>query len=271
MLPVFSLRVPGYPRLRWGQVGITTEKNGAHAVNPNRCRGAEPVRTDPYKFSKAIASSPSLERLASITTHVVPDVHWLLRAFTRPFASVLDVGCGEETSPFRLIERRPYQRRTGLDHFAPALERSRAAGVHDAYILSDIFEAHDLDKQYECVVALDIVEHFEKDDGLRFLRRLEQIARRRVIVLTPNGFLPSEPFDENLSQHHLSGWDAPELRSLGYRVFGANGLKALKGAYAKPTLKPMMLWLGVSMLTQYVTVLAPKAAFHLFAVKDVEG
>ena len=197
-------------------------------------------------------------------------MHWLLRKFTRPFASVLDVGCGEDTSPFRLIEKEPHQRRTGLDHYAPALERSRAAGVHDAYILSDIFDAPELDEQFDCVVALDILEHFEKEDGLRFLRRLEQIARRRVIVLTPNGFSPSEPFDDNLSQRHLSGWAAPELRALGYRVFGANGLKVLKGDYAKPKLKPVMLWLGISMLTQYVTVVAPEAAFHLFAVKDVE-
>jgi SAM-dependent methyltransferase len=261
----------GYPRLRRGQVAVTGEKNGAHAVKLDRGSGANPVKTDPYKFSKAIASSPSLERLAKITTRVVPDVHWLLRRFTRPFASVLDVGCGEDTSPFRLVERPPRQRRTGLDHYAPALERSRAAGVHDAYILSDIFDAPELDKQFDCVVALDIVEHFEKEDGHRFLRRLEQIARRRVIVLTPNGFQPSEPFDDNLSQRHLSGWDARELSGLGYRVFGANGLKALKGDYAKPKLKPAMLWLGISMLTQYVTVLVPEVAYHLFAVKDLEG
>ena len=240
-------------------------------MNLDRCPGADPVKPDPYKFSKAIASSPSLERLASVATHVVPDVHWLLRRFTRPFASVLDVGCGEETSPFRLVERGPNQRRTGLDHFAPALERSSAAGVHDAYILSDIFDAaEELDKRFDCVVALDIVEHFEKEDGLRFLRRLEQIARRRVIVLTPNGFSPSEPFDDNLSQRHLSGWDAADLRDLGYRVFGANGLKALKGDHAKPKLKPMMLGHGISMLTQYLTVWAPEVAFHLFAVKDIE-
>jgi 2-polyprenyl-3-methyl-5-hydroxy-6-metoxy-1,4-benzoquinol methylase len=212
-----------------------------------------------------------LERLASITTHVVPDVHWLLRRWTREFASVLDVGCGEATSPFRLVERQPQQRRTGLDHHAPALQRSRSAGVHDDYILSDIFDAAELDKRFECVVALDVVEHFDKPNGLRFLHRLEQIASRRVIVLTPNGFQPSEPFDDNLSQRHLSGWDAAELRALGYRVFGANGLKMLKGDYAKPKLRPKMLWLGISMLTQYVTVLTPRAAFHLFAVKDIDG
>lgn len=229
------------------------------------------MKTDPYQFSKAIAASPSLERLAVVTTHVIPDVHWLLRRFTRGFPSVLDVGCGAETSPFRLTGRHAGQQRTGLDHYAPALEASRAAGVHDAYILSDIFAATDLDKRFDCVVALDIVEHFEKDDGLRFLARLEQIARRRVIVLTPNGFVPSEPFDDNLSQRHLSGWTAAELRALGYRVYGANGLKALKGDYAKPKLKPQMLWLGISMLTQYATVLAPEAAYHLFAVKDLDG
>lgn len=213
--------------------------------------------------------SPLFRRLALASTYVVPDLYWLLRRATRDCASVLDVGCGGHTSPFAVIGKLPGQRRIGVDHFPPALERSRAANVHDAYILADVFDEQALQERFDCVVVLDLIEHFEKERGALLLDRLERIARRRVVVLTPNGFLPQEPFDGNESQRHLCGWTAAELRARGYTVYGASGAKFIKGPYALPRWRPALLWSLASLVTQYVVVALPERAFHLFAVKEL--
>ncbi|MFN2461587.1 MAG: class I SAM-dependent methyltransferase [Candidatus Velthaea sp.] len=215
-------------------------------------------------------ASPSMLRMAAVSTYVVPDIGWMLRRATRDMGSVLDVGCGAETSLFRFIKKPPQQRRVGLDHFAPSVERSRAARIHDEYMVADVFDARQVgDKSFDCVTLIDVVEHFEKSDGYRLLLRLEHIARRRLVVVTPNGFLPQEPYDGNESQRHLSGWSAGELRTLGYRVYGGNGAKKLRGEYALPTIRPAVLGTVASMLTQFLTVRTPARAFHLFAVKDL--
>jgi SAM-dependent methyltransferase len=215
--------------------------------------------------------SPAFRTLAVASTYVVPDLYWLLRAYTRDCDTVLDVGCGGATSPFGVIGKRPGQRRTGADHFAPALDRSRQAGVHDDYVLADVFDEQALPDRFDCVVALDLIEHFEKPRSAQLLERLESLARRRVIVLTPNGFLPQEPFDGNESQRHLCGWSANELRARGYTVFGASGAKFIKGPYALPRWKPPLLWSVASLVTQYAAVAVPELAFHLFAVKRLDA
>ena len=208
--------------------------------------------------------------MMSLSSYVVPDVHYLLRKAIGGFSSILDVGCGAEHAPLRYMPRAAAQLRVGIDHFAPSIHLSRQAKIHDEYICDDIFAfAKSRHREYECVIALDIIEHFEKPDGFKFLAALEQIATKRVVVLTPNGFLPQEPYDGNESQRHLSGWSLPEFERLGYRVFGAYGLKALRGTYAAPRIAPKIIGYPISLLSQFFVVRSPAFAFSLFAVKDI--
>jgi hypothetical protein len=75
------------------------------------------------------------------------------------------------------------------------------------------------DKSVDTVFALDFIEHLDKPDGLRMLREAERVARRQIVVYTPNGFYPQsyeDPrkpdrwgMDGGLWQTHRSGW-APE-------------------------------------------------------------
>jgi 2-polyprenyl-3-methyl-5-hydroxy-6-metoxy-1,4-benzoquinol methylase len=203
--------------------------------------------------------------------YIVPDVEFLLRRGTKRFDTVLDVGCGSDGSPFGFFHTPSGQSRTGIDAFQKSLDASRAAGIHDRYILGDIFALVDNDQfpRYDCVVALDVIEHFEKARGFEFLRVLERLAKRRVIIFTPNGFLPQDAYDGNEFQRHLSGWWPTEFRKLGYRVYGAHGLKPLRGDFAEPTIHPRKIGLLLSLASQYVTLALPQLAFHLFAVKDV--
>jgi SAM-dependent methyltransferase len=70
--------------------------------------------------------------------------------------------------------------------------------------------------QYDLVIAIDILEHFETGDGLRLLAECRRIARRAALVSTPREFhaqqVPANPYED-----HRSVWSAEQLREAGYR------------------------------------------------------
>ena len=73
-----------------------------------------------------------------------------------------------------------------------------------------------------------MLEHLNKNDGIRMLGEMERVSREKIILTTPNGFLPVYPGGEdNPEERHLCGWGCSELRGLGYRVYGINSLKIL--------------------------------------------
>jgi hypothetical protein len=71
-------------------------------------------------------------------------------------------------------------------------------------------------KSVDTVFALDVIEHFEKQEGLKFLEEAERVARRQIMVFTPLGFYPQTFGDSDKSdrwgmdgacwQTHRSGW-----------------------------------------------------------------
>jgi SAM-dependent methyltransferase len=186
-------------------------------------------------------------------------------------STVLDVGCGANSPLGRFGVRYPHS--VGVDLHGPALERSRLAGIHDDYLAVDALELteHVAPRSFDAVVAFDLIEHLDKENGLTLLAAMERIARRRVVVFTPNGFLPQEPADGNPFQRHRSGWSARDFRDLGYQVRGVNGLRLLRGERASMRWRPRRLWGLVSDLTQPVVHGRPSLAFHLLCVKEVSS
>jgi hypothetical protein len=122
----------------------------------------------------------------------------------------------------------------------------------------------------DAVVALDVIEHLEKEQGLELLSQLEALARRRVILFTPNGFVPQPAEADNPWQEHRSGFTTDELLRLGYRVRGMYGLWFLLGPYGEARLRPGFLWRRVADVTAPLVYASPRAAFSLLAVKDLQ-
>ena len=182
--------------------------------------------------------------------------------------SVLDVGCGSQ-SPLRLLANRP-PRLVGVDGFEPAIEQSRAAGIHDEYRclrLGEIGRSF-ASRSFDAVVLIDVVEHFEKAEGEALLDASEAIASKRVVVFTPNGFLPQGEHYGNPYQRHRSGRTAPELRARGYSVLGINGWRPLRGDLAAVRFRPRRLWEAISLLTVDYCRDRPELAFQLLGVLD---
>jgi len=186
-----------------------------------------------------------------------------------PASSLLDVGCGSD-SPVRHFQRR-IPRLVGVDGFEPSIEASRARGIHDEYFCAEVLRIDDLFREgsFDCVLASDVVEHLPKGLGLELIAKMERIARDRVVIFTPNGFLPQGEHSGNVLQRHVSGWTVEDMEAMGYDVIGINGWKPLLGEFSLPRLRPASFWRVVSRLTQTLVRNHPRYAVQLLCVKSV--
>lgn len=181
--------------------------------------------------------------------------------------SVLDIGCGDH-SPLCDLDTPP-ERTVGVDGHQESLDRA-ADGCHtmlkrmDIRLIAEEFGP----SSFDAVVALDVIEHFEKAEGWRLLHAMETVARHRVIVFTPNGFQRQGEFDDNPAQVHRSGWTVSDFKTSGYRVAGVRGWKPLRGAFAAPRLRPVRLGSRISAITQPWVTGRPGLAHQLLAVRD---
>jgi predicted TPR repeat methyltransferase len=184
-------------------------------------------------------------------------------------ASLLDVGCGSDSPVKQFSKKLKYS--VGIDGFQPSIDKSRAKGIHSAYHLGNVLETGEIfpENSFDCVVALDLVEHLEKEDGLKLIADMEKIARKKVIIFTPTGFQEQRAYDGNEYQIHRSGWEVDEMKNMGYRVLGINGWKPLRGERAEMKLSPKKLWYAISLLTQPLTENNPKIAYQMLCIKDL--
>ena len=181
---------------------------------------------------------------------------------------ILDLGCGP-SSPFARIKNklRTDLYSVGVDNFDPYLEESKKLKIHSEYVKSNIFDINFPDKSFDCAIMLDVIEHFEKDDFLKFLPKLEKIAKK-IIIMTPNGYIKQEEYDTNPYQVHKSGWTVSDMEKLGFKCFGISGLKSLRGELSFPKIKPYFLGGVISNITEPFVYNNPKHAFHLICVKS---
>lgn len=191
--------------------------------------------------------------------------------------TILDVGCGDN-SPIGLLEEK--YTTVGMDAYKPSIEASKKRKIHDSYIVGDIRMLNSLvkKKSYDAVVALDVIEHLNKDDGYKLLDSMERIARKKVILVTPNGFIPQYNKDNKL-QAHLSGWTVEDFTKRGYYVEGIYGTKfcnVLRTEKAELRWKPKLFWaliwgILVEITHHLYTKNNPKYSIGLLAVKNMHN
>lgn len=69
--------------------------------------------------------------------------------------------------------------------------------------------------RYELAIAIDILEHFDKQQGTRLLAELRRVASRASLVSTPKLFLPQD-VPANPYENHRSQWSREHLAASGY-------------------------------------------------------
>jgi len=164
----------------------------------------------------------------------------LIRNLADGCENILEIGVGQNS--YYHFEGRNYKI-TGFDIHEPTLMKAKEIGKIDDYIVGNVLNIAQIfhGKSYDLVCAFDLIEHLKKKDGYKLIKNMENIARKRIVIYTPNGFLPQPPREDNPFQEHLSGWEYFEMKNLGFTVIGFNGYKFFRGMYAKPKIRPSFL------------------------------
>lgn len=181
---------------------------------------------------------------------------------------VLDVGCGNN-SPIGHLKKTFYSE--GVDIYPKCIQVSRKNHYHDAYRVGDVRKLGRFykNKSFDSLVSIDVIEHLTKPDSLKMISQMEKIARKKVILMTPRGYIDQGAYDGNPYQVHHSGWTTKDLQDLGYRVYGLRGFKYLRDDAATIRFSPWIFWGFLAFITEVLLYPFPDLSFQLFAVKSV--
>jgi ubiquinone/menaquinone biosynthesis C-methylase UbiE len=80
------------------------------------------------------------------------------------------------------------------------------------------------DNSVDIISIIDGIEHMTKRAGLKLIKEMKRVARKQILLFTPDGYLKNEPHNawgiEGADEHqvHKSGWSALELKDLGFEI-----------------------------------------------------
>lgn len=148
-------------------------------------------------------------------------------------STILDVGCGDGHLMAWINSMDAYKV-VGIDINQQDLSIAKkrkcffrtSEPVYQEVILADIIKKFPFKKKFDVVLCSQVIEHLEKDRALELIQKIENLAKKRVIVATTNGFFQ---FDSRVpAKHdiHLSGWSPQEFIAAGFSVQGS-GLKCI--------------------------------------------
>jgi 2-polyprenyl-3-methyl-5-hydroxy-6-metoxy-1,4-benzoquinol methylase len=81
-------------------------------------------------------------------------------------------------------------------------------------------------KSFDIVMALDVLEHIEYNNAIHLIKRMTDIARKKVIIYTPKEFHSNEQHicnvwniqGEFITQKHLSWIPHKVLEDMGFKI-----------------------------------------------------
>jgi hypothetical protein len=93
------------------------------------------------------------------------------------------------------------------------------------------------------------------------------MARKKVILFAPNGFVENDHVDGDPWQEHVSAWEPKDYP--GYKVRGASGFRFLFGKGEITKFKPKTFWEYFGQVSQPFVYYVPGWARHSYAVKEL--
>ena len=137
--------------------------------------------------------------------------------------SIIDLGCGDLWWTANLPG---VVRHIGVDLWPEQLrlawERRPVRGW-ESYCLDALeFLKSCLDSYVDAVLAIDIVEHLEKEEGLEILDEMPRVARKLIVCWAPLGLLERGPYNPDLTENpyqvHKWGPEPEDFQSRGWEV-----------------------------------------------------
>lgn len=152
------------------------------------------------------------------------EIERYITKYTKGTSYIVDIstGLGKNGYIMRVFSKPDYL--VGLDLFLPYLKVVQRHKIYDDVILCDVSNLPLKDGSFDIAVATEIIEHLSESKGLQLLEETHRIAKRRIIVTTPNkpplrkGVLSQEGF--NQYEAHRSSWTVKDFKSRGFQVFG---------------------------------------------------
>ena len=192
-------------------------------------------------------------------------MHLRLNRELKNSQSLVELGCGVKSPTVECIKT---IFAVGIDGHLPSLLENKKNGYFKDYVLADINHLPLKNNSFDCVVAFDVIEHLTKHQA-KMLVDMERISKKKIILLTPNGFNPKCHLEaDNPLQIHKCGWTMEELSERGYVVFGIDGARRLRGEHASATIKPQIVGSILARLSDPFVFRCPSTAFALLCVKN---
>jgi len=217
------------------------------------------------------------EKLESLALHIRPhllftSLNTVWRSLDKNEGSILDVGCGRG-GPMSFINRHRDFYAVGVDIFEPWLKQCQGLHIYHDLVLADATELPFKARSFDTVLAMEVLEHLEREAGQELLKTIEKIARRQVIISTPVGRYQQGTLEGNPHQEHRASWHPAELKSLDYKVRG-HGLRGLFGDEGLTELMPKLLrplgyilWVCAGPMVYFF----PKLAGDMVGIKNLRS
>jgi ubiquinone/menaquinone biosynthesis C-methylase UbiE len=192
--------------------------------------------------------------------------------------TLLDVGCGKGFVS-RFITQPGKRFTVGAEIFGPDLREARRNRSHSAFVQCDARSLPFKRDSFDAVLCSEVLEHVDKLEGVKLIQDLEDIARRKVLLSTPAGLLPTDPEtnrtqeeETNPYQKHRAGWGAEELKALGYRVYSPLFLhKIEKYLTSRQQTWAWLLNIIIQSAAAPLVWISPRFGGHLFCVKELDN
>ena len=189
----------------------------------------------------------------------------------------LDVGCGKGLVT-RFITRSGKYLTVGAEIFGPDLREARKHQSHHVFVQCDARNLPFKRDSFDVVLCSEMLEHVDKLEGVKLIQDLEDIARRKVLLSTPAGLLPTDPEtnrtheeENNPYQEHRAGWSAAELKAMGYRVYAPFFIHKIdKYLTGRKRTWAWLLNIIVQSAVAPLVWISPRFGGHLFCVKELD-
>lgn len=134
----------------------------------------------------------------------------------REYSNLLDIGCGKDS---KLIKDIKCNNRTGIEVFEPYFDQTKSTKFYQTLMFGDVRNiiSNFRDNTFDLVLAIDFIEHLDKQTGKSILKEIERVAARQIMLFTPYKFYHQDPYEENPYQEHKSGWEPDDFE--GYNVY----------------------------------------------------
>lgn len=191
--------------------------------------------------------------------------------------TILDVGCGTGDFMVELKGDKKWEI-TGIDIHEKSLQDAKKQNVYTKLLRGSVNKVLAKliknNEKYDVIFCSQLIEHVSKKEGEKMLALFEKLAKKRIIVCTPKGYL-EQPYEHELHrnhyQEHKSGWEICEFLLKKYNVYGV-GLSVVWGEKGLGRSKNMLVAIVaqfVSFLCTPVTYYQPAIAAGLLCVKEI--